>query len=162
MKNRRILLLKKNHILFILNHIKKRPENEQILFEVSHSYTFCDEDYAYDLIVLKDGSLYIRQSETEGYRPTVTIIQKEKSNNLKFQIEKILEKYKSNIDKIGNFVKDTSSCFTGILFDKEFFYMSLLGFGFIKALAKEVIKTIEELYPGDVDWDISIKREMGF
>ena len=112
--------------------------------------------------MLKDGSLYIRQSETEGYRPTVTIIQKEKSNNLKFQIEKILEKYKSNIDKIGNFVKGTSSCFTGILFDKEFFYMSLLGFGFIKALAKEVIKTIEELYPGDVDWDISIKREMGF
>ena len=40
--------------------------------------------------------------------------------------------------------------------------MSLLGFGFIKALAKEVIKTIEELYPDDVDWDISIKREMRF
>ena len=141
---------------------RERPENKQILFEVRHSYTFCDEDYAYDLIVEKDGSLYIRQSETEGYRPTVTIIQKEKSDILKVQIEKILEKYRCHIDKIGSFGKGSRGCFSGILFNKEFSYMSLSDYNYIKSLAREVIKKMEELYPGEVDWDISIKREMGF
>ena len=127
-----------------------------ILFELNYSYSYTDESYSYHWIVYKDGSLYVRQYETESYEPIETITEKKSSAELKNAISKIYENYKNEIETIETSFDTNAHNFKGIIGGKHFSYMSLSNYEFIREIAKEIKARIEELYPKEINWDISI------
>lgn len=126
-----------------------------VLFRINHGYTCMDEDYSYDLIVFADGSIYIYQMESDCYEKQSTIVEKGKSEKLKSSVSEILNKYKSNIDKL-EFEGEINRGYSGSLARKHFSITSLEAAPFIKEISIAIKKIIEEVYPGEIKWDISI------
>ena len=139
-----------------VTELEARQMIKGILFEISHAYSYIDEDYSYHWIIYKDGSIYIRQNETEAYEPFETIVEKEASAKVKNEVTQILEKYKKEIDSIEPSFDTNAHNFRGMILGKHFSYMSLTNYQFIKEIAKDIKAKIEEIYPNAIKWDISI------
>ena len=125
------------------------------LFELKRGYTLMDEDYSYELIVYKDGSIYIRQMESYCYEKETTVVEKEKTEIIKTKVLELYKNYKKDID---NFI--TMNCdrrtYVGSINEKHFYLNSFEDHNFIKEIAISIKKIIEECYPGEVNWNISI------
>lgn len=139
-----------------VTELEARQMIKGILFEISHAYSYTDEDYSYHLIVYKDGSLYIRQNETESYEPFETLFEKESSDKVKNEVNQILNKHKKENDSIEPSFDTNAHNFSGMILGKHFSYMSLTNYQFIRDIAKEIKAKIEEIYPKEIKWDISI------
>lgn len=126
-----------------------------VLFRINHGYTLMDEDYSYDLIVFADGSIHVYQMESESYEKQSTIVEKGKSEKLKSSISEIINKYKSDIDKL-EFKGEINRGYSGSLGGKYFSITSLEAAPFMKEISIAIKKLIEEVYPGEIKWDISI------
>ena len=139
-----------------VTELEARKMIKGILFEISHAYSYTDEDYSYHWIVYKDGSLYIRQKETESYEPFETIFEKDSSDKVKIEVTQIFSKYKKEIYSIESSFDTNAHNFKGIILGKHFSYMTLTNYQFIREIAKEIKAKIEEIYPNEIKWDISI------
>ena len=139
-----------------VDELEARELVKGVLFKISHSYSYTDETYAYNIIVYGDGSLYIRQKETECYKPIEHIFKKGPSEKLKQPVTQIINNYKDKIEAIKPSFENNS--YTGKLLNKHFSYMPLTGNEFIMQIAKKIKAKIEELYPKEVDWTISISN----
>ena len=140
-----------------LDEIDAKAVTVGTLFRISHGYTTMDEDFSYDLIVFSDGSIYVYQSETYCYEPQTTIVEKEKSEKMKTKVNEVLIKYKTEIDKI-EYKKTINRGFNGLIDGKTFSIVFLNDYPFIKEIAISIKQIIEECYPGEINWNISISN----
>ena len=128
------------------------------LFKISHSYTSMDEDYFYNFIVYMDGSLYINQMESYCYEKSYTLVKKESSGNLKQEILKMLNDYKSEIENMTDCYNDSRDADCSI-FDTVFACYKIPNNSFIKEIIKKLEAIIDKTYPNEIDWNISINGD---
>ena len=138
-------------------HVKKAKSRIiGSIFEICHCYTSSDEDYEYDIRIFKDGSVYIGQSVTYCYRPKETILEFKKSEKLKTEILNLFNKYKSEIDILEPVKEKDPWGYVGKIQDKEFALPYRTAKHFIQEIENQIIDIIEEFYPNQVNWKVSI------
>lgn len=141
-----------------ITELDVKEEFKGTIFKITNSYTSMDEDYFYEFIVFGDGSLYINQMESYCYERTYTLVEKESSEELKNKICSMLKEYEKEIENMTDCYDDLydSDC---SIFDNIFACYKVPENPFIKEIMKKLKTIIDETYPNEINWDISINGD---
>ena len=128
------------------------------IFTVNNSYTSMDEDYSYHVSIFNDGSLYIQQMESYCYEKTYTTFEKTKSENFKNKALTIINSFENEMSESWDDWYDNKNPDGRILY-YDFSFCNISKFSFFKKMTGKLKQLIDEYYPGEVDWSISINHD---
>lgn len=144
-------------LAYPISEIEAKENTIGTIFTINNSYTYMDEDYSYHFTVFWDGSLYISQMESYCYEKNITTVERPKSNEFK---EKVLELFNSYEKEINN---QEDYCdlldYDGEIFDTSFSLDKIKMYPFFKEMTGKLKQLIDEYYPNEINWSISINNE---
>ena len=142
-------------LTYPISELEAKEESIGTIFTISNSYTEMDEDYSYHFTIFWDGSLYISQMESYCYEKKFTTIEKPKSDELKNKVLELFKSYKNEIEKMECGFLD----YDGSILDTSFSLDNIYKYPFFKEMTGKLKKLIEEQYPNEIDWSISINNK---
>lgn len=141
-----------------LNEIEAKEHALGTIFTIKNSYTTMDEDYSYHFSIFNDGSLYVQQMESYCYEKTYTTIEKQKSEDFKSKALTIIKNFENEMSETWADWFDNKKP-DGSIFYYDFSICKTNKFPFFKKMTKELKKLIDDYYPDEINWSISINNE---
>ncbi len=141
-----------------LNEIEAKEHALGTIFTIKNSYIIMDEDYSYHFSIFNDGSLFIQQMESYCYEKTYTTFEKTKSENFKNKALTIINSFENEMSESWDDWYDNKNPDGRILY-YDFSFCKISKFSFFKKMTGKLKQLIDEYYPGEVDWRISINHD---